>query len=420
MNDDKPNPIGFSPLDAHSAPIFVMAELVPEPPRQEILIRRPRQRRVWLPLALFVATCLSTLAAGGGGKEVEIALRDSGLAAALWVWLIEGLKYAVPVMTILICHEMGHFLQARRYGVYASYPYFLPLPPPLSPTGTLGAVIAMEARMGHRRALFDIGITGPLAGLVPTMIFSVIGLRWSHAVLVVPGAHGLQLGDSVLFRLLTGWICDPLPAGHEILLHPMAFAGWVGLLVTSLNLIPIGQLDGGHILYALLRQKARPVATLLLAAALGMVIWQWKALYGWSLMLFLLLLMGPIHPPTANDDEPLGTFRIILGWLTLAFIPIGFTPQPLVDQEPPPVQQRPAPERPVTFSIPQRLDGGGNAAAEVDEGVAGARVADLHHRRAAEQAAEVDDVAGLGPRHRNQAYGRGLVVDHADGRLVGD
>jgi membrane-associated protease RseP (regulator of RpoE activity) len=113
-------------------------------------------------------------------------------------------------------------------------------------------------------------------------------------------------------------------------LHPMAFAGWVGLLVTSLNLIPIGQLDGGHVLYALLREKANRVASFLLFLAIVLVILNFRELSGWLLMLLLLLKLGPTHPPTADDSEPLGAVRIVLGWLTLAFIIVGFTPTPIM------------------------------------------------------------------------------------------
>jgi membrane-associated protease RseP (regulator of RpoE activity) len=119
-----------------------------------------------------------------------------------------------------------------------------------------------------------------------------------------------------------------MPQGYDLVLHPVAMAGWVGLFITSLNLIPIGQLDGGHVLYALLRRKAHKVATLLLFSAVLVVILH--GLWQWSVMLLLLLVMGPIHPPTANDDEPLGMGRIILGWLTLAFIIVGFTPMPIL------------------------------------------------------------------------------------------
>lgn len=282
----------------------------------EVAAVRP-QRRWKLPLLLFVATCFSTL-------YVQTPITGD------WTGLLLGLRYAVPVMTILVCHEMGHFIQAWRYGVYASLPFFIPMP--ISPLGTFGAVIAMEPRMGNRKAIFDIGISGPLAGLIPTMIFLVIGLQNSgHGV---PSLKNNIYGDPLLFQFLADRIVGPRPAGFDVICDPMAFAGWVGLLITSLNLFPIGQLDGGHILYAILRQKANRVATWLLFATIVVVAWNFRVYGGWLLMLFLLTLMGPTHPPTANDDEPLGLFRTVLGWLTLAFIIIGFTPTPIVHLAP--------------------------------------------------------------------------------------
>jgi membrane-associated protease RseP (regulator of RpoE activity) len=282
----------------------IVDEMEPGAPWEWREIRRVRpQRRVRLPILLFIATCLSTLLTGG-----------------LW--------YALPVMTILICHEMGHFIQAHRYGVYASLPYFIPIPPPVSPFGTLGAVIVMEPRMGHRKALFDIGITGPLAGLVPTFIFLIVGLHYSS--FDISQHDTVQFGYPLLLQFLAKWILGSTPQGCEIAMHPMAFAGWVGLFVTSLNLMPIGQLDGGHVLYALLRQKANRVASLLLLFAFFMVVFNFDEFGGWLPMLFLLFFVfGHVHPPTADDEEPLGRFRTVLGWLTLAFIVIGFTPTPL-------------------------------------------------------------------------------------------
>ena len=215
---------------------------------------------------------------------------------------------------------------------------------PFSPIGTMGAVIAMEPRVGGRRALFDIGISGPLAGLVPTLIFCVWGLYQSVPEPLHRTTHGsdLNLGAPILFGWLYDRICwqrfAPLPRGYYLPINAMAFAGWVGLLITSLNLIPIGQLDGGHVLYALLRKKAHRVAQFLLRAAWFLVILNvlWPSALGgtarlwpWIPMLLLLtLLVGPIHPPTADDDEPLGVGRTILGCLTLAFIVVGFTPTP--------------------------------------------------------------------------------------------
>lgn len=291
----------------------IIAEVVPEPLAPPWPEPPPRQRKIGLPVCLFLATCITTLFAGG----YVYWFNGASFGASLW----EGRKYAIPVMTILLCHEMGHFVQAWRYGVYTSLPFFFPSFPPL---GTFGAVIAMEPRKGDRRAVFDIGISGPLAGLIPTMIFLWIGLQWSHVVQVPADAP--RFGDPLLVQLLDRWIFGPIPPGCDVAFHPMAFAGWVGLLVTSLNLIPIGQLDGGHILYGMLRKKAHVIARgLMLAAIFCVVAFQ---LWNWSLMLVLLVMIGTRHPPTADDDVPLGWGRYVLGALTLAFIVLGFTPRP--------------------------------------------------------------------------------------------
>ncbi|NLY00910.1 MAG: site-2 protease family protein [Rhodopirellula sp.] len=276
---------------------FVVATVVPEPAREVASPPRVRRRRIALPVVLFLATCASMFYVGG------------------WV-------YALSLMTILFCHEMGHFLQARRYGVPASLPFFIPMP--FTPIGTFGAVIGMDARVGDRKALFDIGISGPLAGLVPTILFCVLGMQRAQVDVFQSG--GLQFGEPLLFQFLSWLRFGPLPEGYTVYIGPMAFAGWVGLLITSLNLLPIGQLDGGHILYGLLRRKAHHVATFILFAALAAIMA--FHLYEWALMLSLIFLMGPKHPPTTNDNVPLGTARILLGWATLSFILIGFTPTP--------------------------------------------------------------------------------------------
>lgn len=303
----------------------VPAEVVPEESAPSYQVRGPIRRWWALPLILFLATWASTLARGGLFRALEVG-SEHGIGAGLAAGLVEGMKFAVPLMTILICHEMGHFLQARRYGVYASFPFFIPMP--ISPLGTLGAVIAMEPRIGDRKALFDIGITGPLAGLVPTLVFCVVGLHWSEYK--VPPEGSLLFGDPLLFQWLTEVVLGPRPPGQDVFVHPMAFAAWAGLLVTSLNLIPIGQLDGGHILYALLGKKAHPVAIGLLLSAVLVVVFN-LAVYGpWLLVIVLLIVLGPRHPPTQNDHVGLGPVRVLLGWLTLAFIVIGFTPQPIV------------------------------------------------------------------------------------------
>jgi Zn-dependent protease len=260
----------------------------------------PRREGIPLfPILLFLATCYTTRAQHG------------------WA-------YSVAVMTILLCHEMGHYLQARRYGVPASLPFFIPMPGSI--TGTMGAVILMQPGRGDRRQIFDIAVSGPIAGLIPSIIFSLIGLRLSQVVPLADAGVHLTLGEPLVFKLLSYLALGPLPPGQDVFLHPVAFAGWVGIFITALNLIPIGQLDGGHTLYALLLQRAYPVAQgLLLAAVVAVFAFGY---WGWSIMVLLLLLMGPIHPPTANDNIPLGTGRTILGWACLAFVPLGFTPTP--------------------------------------------------------------------------------------------
>jgi membrane-associated protease RseP (regulator of RpoE activity) len=227
-------------------------------------------------------------------------------------------------MATLLAHELGHFFQAHRYRVPASFPYFIPMP--ASPIGTMGAVIVMQPGIGDRRSLFDIAITGPLAGLVPALLFSVLGLQWSRVIVTAEHGFGLSLGEPLVFKLLAYLTFGPLPDHLDIALHPLAFAGWVGIFITALNLIPIGQLDGGHILYALLLRRSHVLALAVLGTAmLAVVVWGY---WGWTVMILLLMLMGPAHPPTANDHVPLGTGRRVLGWATLLFVPLGFTPAP--------------------------------------------------------------------------------------------
>lgn len=273
------------------------------------------RRRLRLHVLLFIATCLSTAFAG-----------------LFFFGYVGGLTYSLLIMTILSCHEMGHYLQARRYGVRATLPFFLPMP--LPPLGTLGAVIAMEPRIGDRRALFDIGITGPLAGLVPTLVCCVVGVQMVDEPIPL-GVDSGQYGDPLLLELLYRLRFEPIPEGWDVPVNPVLWAGWVGLLVTSLNLIPIGQLDGGHVLYAMIRKRAHRVARFLLLGAvaavlIGLFVFRYWPLRVWLPMLLLLVLIGPKHPPTANDDVPLGGWRYVLGWLALAFIAIGFTPRPFI------------------------------------------------------------------------------------------
>lgn len=263
-----------------------------------------REYRPSLPLAvvLFVITVLST-------------------------WLVGGTLYAASIMTILLCHEMGHFILARRWKVTTSYPYFIPMP--LSPIGTMGAVILMRSDIPNRRALFDIGIAGPLAGLLPALIACVVGIHTSPVIDVsqLRGAAYIQLGEPLIFKFLVWLIKGPIPEGQDLVLNGVAMAGWVGIFITALNLTPVSQLDGGHILYALLGRASYPLVRLITFAALVAIVVSGS--YSWLLPLLILLFLGVLHPPTRDDSLDIGTFRRVLGWLTLTFFVLGFTPDPL-------------------------------------------------------------------------------------------
>lgn len=315
--------------DAHHQREPIMATVVDEPRRVVMAPQRPSGRLV--PISLFFLTCLTTLAAGTPAiaqKAIAILVARGQLPfgtsmATITEGLFTGFQYAGPLMLILLCHEMGHYLQARRNRIPASLPYFIPIP--FGFLGTMGAVIGMRANLGDRRSLFDVGISGPLAGLVPTLVFLFVGLHFSKVGHTHPGQ--LTFGEPLLMQWIINYKFGTIPPGHDVMLHPMAFAAWVGLLITSLNLIPIGQLDGGHVLHALTPRWSAPIAQFLL---FGAVLASFLFGYGaWSLMIILLFLMGPKHPPTADDRTPIGTFRVVLGCLTLAFILIGFTPMPI-------------------------------------------------------------------------------------------
>lgn len=265
-----------------------------------------------------------------GPPILEMVFRNgfSGIPSAQWQQMLsDGAIYSSCVMAILLAHEMGHFLQAKRYGVPASPPFFIPFP--ISPFGTMGAVIVQGAGKADRKMMFDIAVSGPLAGLVLAIPITYWGIVYSQIIDIPqqPLMPGSQYGDPLMIKWMAAAILGEYGPNQDIQLNPMLFAGWVGIFVTALNLIPVGQLDGGHILYTLIGKRAHVVAITLMFAAIGYMVWNQNFTY--MLILFLLIFFGPRHPPTANDDVPLGWPRIIIGWLTLAFIILGFTPDPI-------------------------------------------------------------------------------------------
>jgi len=290
-------------------------------------VNRWKRKHVVLLILTFVS-CFYKGMSSGTVPGIERLAQGMSLTPEMWSAMIwNGVQYSFAVMLILFAHEMGHYLQAVRYHVAASPPFFIPMP--ILPFGTMGAVIVQRSGYGDRKKLFDIGISGPLAGLVFALPIAWFGALWSEVRSRLEFAGGsLEFGDPLIMQWMYEWVHGPLGPNDVIMLNPLLFAGWVGIFITALNLIPIGQLDGGHVLYALIGKRAHMVAMLLIYSILGYMIFTNNFQY--VLMLILIVFFGPRHPPTADDTIPLGWFRIILGWLTLAFIVIGFTPMPIV------------------------------------------------------------------------------------------
>jgi membrane-associated protease RseP (regulator of RpoE activity) len=283
--------------------------------------------------ALFLATLTTVFMAGAiqdFPKGVDFSLVN------LLLNLHHGWRFAVPLMAILVTHEFGHYFAAKYHGVPASLPYFIPLPPPLSPLGTMGAVISMPQRIKSRNALLDIGAAGPLAGMVVAIPVLLIGLAQSQ---VKPlSGTGMMEGQCLLYSLLKYAVHGPIAPGYDVTLTSTAFAGWVGLLLTMLNLLPIGQLDGGHIAYALFGDRQDRVAGVLhvgLVAAFVYNLW----LYGditpglvWLVWFALLaglrrLSGGMNHPPT--EPGPLSPMRRRTAVACLVLFVLLFMPTPM-------------------------------------------------------------------------------------------
>lgn len=266
-------------------------------------------------IVLFVLTFLTTLVAGAmqkGVNPLEEPLR-----------VVEGLPFALTLMLILLSHELSHYIASRTHHTNATLPYFIPAP---SIIGTFGAFIKMKSPIATRKALIDIGASGPIIGFVISVAACIIGLSLSEVVAVTqPSEYALSLGDSLLFTFLSKVILGVTPEGHDILLHPIAFAGWIGLFVTSLNLLPIGQLDGGHIAFALLGEVHRVISTALvgLLAVLGLFLWG-----GWTLWAILMLVLGLRHPPVMYWENPLDPKRKLIGWMALVIFVLTFIPMP--------------------------------------------------------------------------------------------
>ena len=292
------------------------------------LERRVRfQDRTWLHALLFLATFVTTTLIGAlyyAGFSTDF-LNDVPSATSI----ARGFWYSVPILAILGAHEMGHYLACRYYQVDASLPYFIPVPPNLLLTGTLGAFIRIREPIPTKSVLFDIGVAGPIAGFVVAVPVLFVGLSLSRIVMLPPDFVGLELGEPLLFQLAAWMTLPPPPEGYSINLHPMGFAAWFGLLATMLNLFPFGQLDGGHISYAALGSRSTVVTVGTVACVIGLTFLSlsWSA---WALMMIVMLFtLGPRHPPTSDDHVPLDPTRRRIAAGAAAIFILCFTAAPI-------------------------------------------------------------------------------------------
>ena len=283
-------------------------------------VDRPRPRS--LPtrnVLLYLATCLTTFAAGTVGWQPAVLGLDDTFWADVGAHWSRGLTYMLAVMAILSAHEAGHFVAARRHGIPATLPFFLPVPVML--TGTFGAVIGMEGSRADRRQLFDIALAGPLAGLVLAIPVLAVGM-----------AVGLPTEESPFgLPLLGDWLLavirPDLPSGQTIAPNALLMAGWLGLLVTGLNMLPLSQLDGGHVCHALFGRRSHLVTRSVLLGAIGAIVILGG--YQWVAMVVIITFMGVDHPPIRAECRPLDRTRQLLGLAALAIPVLTFMPEPL-------------------------------------------------------------------------------------------
>jgi len=295
----------------------------------------PQKPKYWLHLLLFLMTVVTTTLTGAMLKGKD--------PFASWADFSAGFSYSFALLTILFSHEMGHYLAARYYKIDVTLPYFIPLFLPAFHPGTLGAFIKMRSPMPHKKALFDVGVAGPLAGFGVSLIFLIIGFSrlpdtpgiyaYIEQIHPLDDQHGINLilGNTLLYDWLGSFFgADRLPM-NEVYHFPFIFAAWFGLLVTAINLMPIGQLDGGHITYAMFGDRARYIAlsAFFLLIVLNVYLISNFNSYIWVLWSILILVVIRFrHPPTLNDYIVLDKKRKILGWLSYLIFILCFSPMP--------------------------------------------------------------------------------------------
>jgi membrane-associated protease RseP (regulator of RpoE activity) len=282
-------------------------------------------------LVLFLVTIVSVFLVGAGGVQIAVIPGSGHVLAVDWR---SGLLLVAGLMSILLAHEMGHYLACRYYHVDATLPHFIPAPwipvsglsvwLPLSFVGTFGAFIRIRSPFPSRRALFDIGVAGPLAGFAVCLPVLWLGIR--EARVGPPSPDGTPLADPLIFQAAEHLIRGHIPDTMTLSVGPLGLAAWFGLLVTALNLMPIGQLDGGHVSYALFRDKAALISRVGSWACVALLI----LTPSWIFWTILVRVLGRRHPPTLDDESPVGQARVVVGIVALVVFVLCFLPNPLL------------------------------------------------------------------------------------------
>jgi len=286
---------------------------------------------VWLHVLLFALTIATTTIVGAAqyASFLDDFRGSTALSMSFAALLVRGIWYSGTILSILGCHEMGHYFACRYYDVDASLPFFIPVPILL--TGTMGAFIRIREPIPQKRMLFDIGIAGPIAGFLVAVPALFIGVAMSHLVrLPADQSNMLELGEPLLFKLASWLLWGTQPDGYSLNMHPMAFAAWFGLLATALNLFPMGQLDGGHISYAVLGSRFSTYLTFATVVVTMGLAWFASSWIVWTVLtIAMLVAFGPRHPRVFDEDVPLDRTRLLLALFAVVMFALCFTPAPI-------------------------------------------------------------------------------------------